>query len=101
MRLGRALLAAATLGTALTTLPAPATAGVDTTLPAVGSCHDLTYEEGYDASDTEAPVECTEPHTTVTVTVVELESPIGLRRLPAGHAPRPRRPPEVAGDVGV
>ncbi len=61
---------------------APAVGGDVPEPPPVGSCHDLTYAEAYKRSDPKAPVDCTEPHTTVTVKVVQLDAPMDLSAIP-------------------
>ncbi|RHW27450.1 hypothetical protein D0Z08_09915 [Nocardioides immobilis] len=73
LRLGAAVLAAALIPLTAVTTSSPASAGVDTTPPEVGSCHDLTMAEGYDESDPDPAVDCAGPHTSITVAVVELE----------------------------
>jgi len=71
LRLGAAvLLAALTSLTAVTAPSATAGPGVDITPPEVGSCHDLTFDEGYDAADPDPAVACTEHHTSVTTKVI-------------------------------
>jgi hypothetical protein len=46
--------------------------GVDTTPAAVGTCHALTFKEGFHAADPDPAVDCATAHTTVTVKVVAL-----------------------------
>lgn len=65
------LLAAITPFTAVTVQPA--SAGVDTTPPEVGSCHAYTMEEGAGKSDRTPEVDCGDPHTALTVAVVEFD----------------------------
>ncbi|HWJ83018.1 MAG TPA: septum formation family protein [Nocardioides sp.] len=48
----------------------PVARGVDITPPAIGTCHDLTYDEAWKPSDTDPAVDCSTSHTTVTVKVV-------------------------------
>lgn len=73
LRLGAALLAAMTTATVLA--PAPSShAGVETTPPAVGSCHALTLEEALAASDPDPAVRCTERHTSVTTRIVRFRN---------------------------
>ena len=76
------LRSAAALAAALSVLglvPAPTSAAPEpargTTTPVVGDCHALTVDEGAKASDPDAPVDCTAPHTSVTVRVVQLTNP--------------------------
>lgn len=73
LRLGAAVLLAALVPLTAVTAPSPATAGVDTTPPAVGSCHDLTLEEAYAESDPDPAVPCSARHTSATVATVELD----------------------------
>ena len=68
------LLAALTPLTAVTT-PSSADALVDTDPPAVGSCHNLTYEEIRGVSSDKPPVPCSSRHTTLTFDVVEFAEP--------------------------
>ena len=75
LRLGAAVLVAAILPLTAVTIQQPASAGVDTTPPAVGSCHDLTLREGYRASDPDPAVACSARHTSHTFKVVEFEDP--------------------------
>lgn len=71
LRLGAAVLLAALVPLTAVTAPSPATAGVDTTPPAVGSCHDLTLEEGYGFSDPDPAVSCSGRHTSLTHKVIQ------------------------------
>lgn len=73
LRLGAAVLLAALIPLTAVSTPSPARAGVDTTPPAVGSCHDLTLDEAYKESDPDPAVPCTARHTTATVATVELD----------------------------
>jgi hypothetical protein len=76
-RLGAAVLLAAAL-TPLTAVTAssPAHAGeVDITPPAVGSCHDLTYDEYLAWTEPDAEVDCSARHTSVTIKVKEFSTP--------------------------
>jgi hypothetical protein len=71
LRLGAAVLAVALSTLTAVTAAAPAMAGdVDITPPAVGSCHDLTWEEAYGDSEPLPAVPCTDPHTLVTTKVI-------------------------------
>ena len=72
LRLGAAVLLATAIPLTTLAAPSPARAGVDTDPPAVGSCHDLTYQEAYRASDPDPAVGCAGRHTTVTVASIEL-----------------------------
>ncbi|WP_183100523.1 septum formation family protein [Nocardioides pelophilus] len=73
LRLGAAVILAALTPLTAVTAPSPASAGVDITPPEVGSCHAYTKAEGAGKSDFTPVVECTEPHTAITVAVVEFE----------------------------
>ncbi|WP_183094644.1 septum formation family protein [Nocardioides stalactiti] len=76
LRLGAAVLLAALIPLTAVTSSSPASAGteVDITPPAVGSCHDLTWDEFYSAAEEpEAPVDCAGPHTSLTVRVTEID----------------------------
>jgi hypothetical protein len=53
--------------------PARATAGVDIAPPAIGSCHALTYAEGMADADPDPAVDCSAPHTSVTIKVVHFD----------------------------
>ena len=64
--LATVLTALATASVAL--VAAPALAGTTTT-PSVGECHDLTIDQAYAKADTEAPVDCAQPHTVRTIAV--------------------------------
>jgi len=70
LRLGAAVILAALTPLTAVSAPSPANAGVDITPPVVGSCHDLTFDEGYEVADPDPAVACTESHTSVTVKVV-------------------------------
>lgn len=76
LRLGAAVLAVAltTLATAAAGSAPAAGTGTDITPPEVGSCHDLTYDEGYEDADPDPAVDCTARHTTVTTNVVMLDT---------------------------
>jgi hypothetical protein len=52
-----------------------ASALVDTDPPAIGSCHNLTYDEVRGVSSDKPPVPCGNPHTTLTFDVVEYADP--------------------------
>lgn len=76
----RPLIAAAAAAVALVLMPATSVAddtarGVDIAPPAVGSCHALTYAEGAQMADPDPAVPCTDAHTSITIKVVELDSP--------------------------
>jgi hypothetical protein len=73
LRLGAAVLLAVLVPLTAVTTSSPAHAGgTDITPPEVGSCHDLTLEEGYDESDPDPAVDCAGSHTSISVAVVEL-----------------------------
>ena len=73
LRLGAAVLAAALLPmTAVTASPAGAGTGTDTTPPEVGSCHDLTRDEAWAATEPDPAVPCTDAHTSETIAIVDL-----------------------------
>ncbi|GAA4707645.1 hypothetical protein [Nocardioides conyzicola] len=42
--------------------------------PAKGACYDLTYKQGWEHSVPEAPVECSDDHTTVVIAVGQLKA---------------------------
>lgn len=74
----RPLIAAAAAAVALALMPATSVAedsagGTDITPPAVGSCHALTFDEGWKSSDPDPAVSCDEPHTSITIKVAQLE----------------------------
>ena len=75
LRLGATVLAVAltTLTTAAGSAPADARGTVDTTPPAVGTCHDLTWKEFLAYSEPEAPAPCASSHTSFTVRVTHLD----------------------------
>lgn len=70
LRLGAAVLVAALIPLTAVTTSSPASAGVDTTPPEVGSCHALSYDQAFDKADPNPAVPCTERHTSVTTKVV-------------------------------
>lgn len=71
LRRSAAVLATATLvPLSAATVSQPASAGVDISPPAVGSCHDLTYREGLKNADPDPAVPCSALHTSVTSSVV-------------------------------
>lgn len=75
LQLGAAVLMAALTPLTAVTAPSPASAGVNTTPPAVGSCHALTYNEYLAAIEPDPAVACSERHTSVTVMVREFSTP--------------------------
>lgn len=61
---------------AAVSVPPAARAGtVDITPPAVGSCHDLTFDEALSSSDPDPAIECSTRHTSLTLQVVDYEAP--------------------------
>lgn len=68
---GAALLLAALTPLTAVTAASPVGALVNTDPPAIGSCHDLTYDEVRAVSSDKPPVPCTSRHTTLTFDVVE------------------------------
>ncbi|KAA1427581.1 septum formation family protein [Nocardioides antri] len=72
LRLGTAVVLAALTSLTSLTAASPARAGVDTSPPAVGSCHDLTKREAWANSEPDPRVPCTARHTTVTVKNIQL-----------------------------
>jgi hypothetical protein len=68
------LLAAAALvaGTLTASVAAPASAAIGK--PAVGECHDLTTAQVNAPTDSQAPVDCSQSHTTRTIRVAQLPS---------------------------
>lgn len=74
----RAAILTVALLTLLTAVPTatatgPAARGVDIAPPEVGSCHDLTYDEGWKNADPDPAVDCATDHTSVTVKVVSFD----------------------------
>lgn len=72
LRLGAAVLAVALSTLTTATTASPASAGVDTSPPAVRTCHDLTLREGYKAADPDPAVPCAGRHTSLTIAVIDL-----------------------------
>ena len=70
LRLGAAVILATLIPLTATIATSPARAGVDTTPPAVGSCHELTWDNADDLADPDPAVPCTDRHTSVTTKVV-------------------------------
>ncbi|MDZ5619907.1 septum formation family protein [Nocardioides bizhenqiangii] len=73
LRLGAVVLTAALTPLTAVGTPSPARAGVDITPPEVGSCHAYTMAEGAGRSDRTPVVDCADPHTAITVEVVEFD----------------------------
>jgi hypothetical protein len=73
LRLGAILLVAAITPLTAVTLQQSAYAGVDTTPPEIGDCHAYTKAQGAGASDRTPIVDCADPHTAITVAVVEFD----------------------------
>lgn len=71
LRLGAAVVLAVLTPLTVVTTSSPAHAGVDITPPEVGSCHDITYDEAWEQSDPQPAVPCSDPHTTMTVSVMD------------------------------
>ncbi len=77
LRPSAALVAAAALALpAAVTIGLAAPAGAETVPepPPVDSCHNLTLDEAYADSDPDPAVDCSEPHTTITVGAIQFES---------------------------
>lgn len=73
LRLGAAVIAVALTALTSATASGPASAGtVDTSAPAVGSCHDLTRDEAWAETEPDPAVPCTARHTSVTLAAVDL-----------------------------
>ncbi len=66
----------ATAATATALLAAPVEAQTDTTPPAVGTCHTVTFREAGARSDPDPAVACSQPHTTVTHKIIRLNRPV-------------------------
>ena len=71
--LSRAVIVVAVAGGALVVTTGPSAA--EPTTPQVGECHDLTWKQALQPSDTAAAVPCDQEHTTQTVAIKHYDNP--------------------------